>query len=133
MEIDYKDQVVLITGATRGIGKQIADDMAAAGAHLILTGTKANSKKRLKARYLKADFTNRESLNAFISQLNKIKRIDVCINNAGINRINYIDETKPKDWDDIIAVNLTAPFLIISAFINPFLPTPEIKMSASLE
>ncbi|MFA4967958.1 MAG: SDR family oxidoreductase [Candidatus Margulisiibacteriota bacterium] len=110
MNIDFKDQVVLITGATRGIGKQIADDMAAAGAQLILTGTKPGADN-----YFQVDFTNRKSLDSFISQLEKIKRIDVCINNAGINRINNIDETDPKDWDDIIAVNLTAPFLIIRA------------------
>ena len=41
------------------------------------------------------------------------ERIDVCINNAGINRINYIDETLLEDWDDIITVNLKAPFMVI--------------------
>jgi len=45
--------------------------------------------------------------------LRKYQKIDVCINNAGINRIDYIYDTSLTDWDDIINVNLRAPFLIL--------------------
>lgn len=119
MKIDFTRQTVLITGATRGLGEKMADDFAQLGAHLILTGsdkTKINmlnkkNKNPLK-KYYAVDFSNRKSTQLFIKKLDKYRRIDVCINNAGINRINYIDETLIKDWDDLMAVNLEAPFMI---------------------
>ncbi len=123
MNFNFKDKVVLVTGATRGIGKQVADDFAGLGAELILTGTKEGEIKSLnesstndnskKRKYYCADFTNSESTEKFIEELKKYKRIDVCINNAGINKIDYIDETRIEDWDNIVSVNLKAPFLII--------------------
>lgn len=122
MKIDFKGQTVLITGATRGIGKQIADDFERLGANLILTGTNkkqvdtlnkiAGKKRKPLKRYFAADFTERESVRSFLDKIGTYENIDVCINNAGINRINYIDQTLIKDWDDIITVNLEAPFMI---------------------
>ena len=123
MKIDFKDQIVLVTGATRGIGKQIADDLAGLGAKLILTGTNKDQIESLngslperekgRKEYYCVDFADNESMNRFVGELGKYDKIDVCVNNAGINRINYIDETRLKDWEDINAVNLKAPFLII--------------------
>jgi NAD(P)-dependent dehydrogenase (short-subunit alcohol dehydrogenase family) len=123
MQIDFSNQVVLVTGATRGIGKQIADDFAALGANLILTGTKEEQIRVLnksmgkdnerKLKYICVDFTNSESTEGFIEELKSYSKIDVCVNNAGINRINYIDETHTRDWEDIMTVNLKVPFLII--------------------
>lgn len=119
MKIEYDGQIVLITGATRGIGKQIADDCAGLGASLILTGTDSEQIKKLnntyanKRKYYCVNFSDNESTGSFIEELKNYKKIDVCINNAGINRINYIDETLVEDWDDIINVNLKAPFVII--------------------
>lgn len=123
MKIDFEGQVVLVTGATRGIGRQIADDFADLGAKLILTGTNEDEIKTLnrgieelekpKKKYYYVNFLDAKSTEKFLDELRNHSRIDVCVNNAGINRIDYIDETKTKDWDDIIAVNLKAPFLVI--------------------
>ena len=125
MIIDFQGQVVLITGATRGIGKQLADDFALLGANLILTGSNKEliedlnregdlTKDSLK-RYYAVDFTNQKSLDAFLNKISSLAKIDVCINNAGINKIDYIDETVIEDWENIIAVNLEAPFKITRA------------------
>jgi len=123
MKIDFKNQTVLITGATRGIGKQLAEDFELLGASLILTGTKKTEikalnnarKKRLGSKiiYYCVDFTDQVSTEGFIKELGKYKKIDVCVNNAGINKIDYIDKTRIKDWNNIISVNLKAPFLIM--------------------
>lgn len=123
MQLDFQRQVVLITGATRGIGKQLAEDFSKLGASLILTGTNEAQIKSLRAkasgfeesrtRYFCVDFTNPTSTGAFLEGLGRLERIDVCVNNAGINRINLLDECKEEDWDDILAVNLKAPFMIM--------------------
>jgi len=116
MQFDFTDKVVLITGGTRGIGKQLADDFKEFGADLILTGTNHNKISELNndgfAKYLCVDFSNRESVMEFTSELRKCNKIDVCVNNAGINRIDYFCDIKEQDWDDIMCVNLKAPFIV---------------------
>jgi 3-oxoacyl-[acyl-carrier protein] reductase len=125
MKVDFEGQTVLVTGATRGMGKQFADDLAKLGANLILTGTnkdkiemlnrKAKHDKPLSVKYYAVDFSNSDSTKTFIEAIESFQKIDVCINNAGINRINFIDETLLEDWKDILAVNLEAPFMITRA------------------
>jgi 3-oxoacyl-[acyl-carrier protein] reductase len=122
MKIDFTNQVVLITGATRGIGKQIADDLAELGAELILTGTspeqiealnmEAQCSGNVLKKYFVVDLTDESSTESFLSELKKCDKIDVCVNNAGINRINFINETLLEDFRDVMAVNIEAPFLI---------------------
>jgi len=122
MNIDFQGQTVLVTGATRGMGKQFADDFANLGANLILTGTgkdeietlnrEAKHDRQSSKKYYAVDFANADSTKTFIEAIEAYQKIDVCINNAGINRINFIDETLLKDWKEILAVNLEAPFMI---------------------
>ena len=123
LRIDLKGKTALITGATQGIGKSVADIFQKAGANLILTGTKVaeietlNYENSLRditnIRYLQLDLGSEESTRDFLVKIEQYSQIDVCVNNAGINRINYIDKTRLQDWDDIISVNLKAPFVII--------------------
>jgi len=122
MKIDFSGQSILVTGGTRGIGKQIADDFADLGAKLIITGTNkkkidalnkmAIRNKKVKKKYVAVNFTDKKSLKYFLDEISSYGDIDVCINNAGINRINYIDDTLVEDWEEICAVNLEAPLLI---------------------
>lgn len=125
MNIDFKGQTALVTGGTKGIGKQIGDDLAALGADVILTGSnpeqiallnqEASKAGKTSYRYMAVDFLDQESTRRFLEELGRMKKIDICINNAGINRINFIDETLVEDWNDISAVNLDAPFLVTRA------------------
>lgn len=119
-QFDFYDKFVLITGATRGIGKSIATHFSALGANLILTGTNPQEIELLndsfakngRVKYYCVDFSNEELINEFISVLKNYDKIDICINNAGINRINFIYEVQLSDWDQIMKVNLRGPFLL---------------------
>jgi 3-oxoacyl-[acyl-carrier protein] reductase len=114
MKFNFTGKTVLITGATRGIGKQLADDFSSLGADLILTGTdkkkieelnRVSLKQGLKRKYYCVDFIDSKKADTFLKAIGQLKKVDVCVNNAGINRINLLEDTNEKDWDDITTVN----------------------------
>lgn len=122
MKLSFENKTILITGATRGIGKQIADDLLFLGANLILTGTQStqieelnNEAKlnNLSKRYFCVDLSKTDSLELFIEDLKAYPKIDGLVNNAGINRLNSINDVVINDWDDMLAVNLSAPFRLL--------------------
>lgn len=122
MILNFKNKTVLITGATRGIGKQIADDLHSLGANLILTGTKPEEVEQLNLtankngeskKYFCLDLLDSLSLDIFFNELLAFEHIDCLINNAGINRLNYINQVEMTDWYEMFSVNLTAPFKLI--------------------
>lgn len=121
MNIEFNNQLAIITGATRGIGKQIANDLLDAGATVLITGTNQeqietlNKKAKPNCHYYCVDFKDSASTNDFIDILLSIDKIDICINNAGIIMTDPIDKAKPRDYNDIFSVNTKAPFLIINA------------------
>ena len=116
---NFKNKVVLITGATNGIGKEILEAFLKTNATIIATGNSTTEKNFLKIYdknkidYYQTDFNNEKSSKNFIKKLKKYKKIDICINNAGINKINYIAEIS-NEFDDILNVNLKIPFQTIS-------------------
>jgi 3-oxoacyl-[acyl-carrier protein] reductase len=120
VNIDLSGKVALITGGTRGIGKAIADRFLDAGASIILTGTKATEVEKLNAEntnpqrisYLQVDFTNAESVAAFVVKIHEIGKIDVLINNAGINKIGPNTETSDADFDLLNDVNVKGPYIL---------------------
>ncbi|MFT4926355.1 MAG: 3-oxoacyl-[acyl-carrier protein] reductase [Phenylobacterium sp.] len=109
-------KVALITGATRGIGKAIADEFAALGYQLILTGTNAAQIQKLNqhsgehVHYIAVDFADASSSEAFWQYLQALPRLDVCINCAGINIIKPIDTVTDSELDKIISVNYTSVY-----------------------
>lgn len=123
MRIDFTNRTALVTGATRGIGRSVADCLHASGADLILTGTKADEIEKLNKenkekgitniQYLQADFSDSQSTQLFLEKLAAYKRIDVCINNAGINKISDFTETTDDDFDRLHQINLRVPYQIL--------------------
>ena len=120
-KLDFSGKYVLVTGATGGIGSVLAQDFAALGAHLILTGKRENpeqinqlklAKHNQEIKYIQVDFTDENSFQVFLNALSCYERIDVCVNNAGTNRILPIYSSKADDYDYLASINLRAPFLI---------------------
>lgn len=94
------------------------------GATVYATGTDREVLKKLnesakeksqQIEYLYLDFTSPDSVNACLKTLEKLERIDVLVNNAGVNKIDTIDEISNEDWDRINKVNLRGPFLMTRA------------------
>jgi len=123
MVIDFTNKTALITGATRGIGKSIADCLYEAGANLILTGTNKEEidhlnlenkeKGIINIQFLQADFSDTKSTEVFLKKLNEYEIIDICINNAGVNKINDFNDTTDDDFEWIHDINLKVPYQIL--------------------
>jgi len=115
-----ESRVVLVTGGTRGIGAAIVQEFLAQGAQVIATGTSTAS-LRLPAgsdgrlRYVDANFADATALREFGAFVEKLPRLDVCVNNAGINIIKPLDDVTEADFDRLTAVDYRAPYLISQA------------------
>ena len=122
--IDLSGKTALITGATRGIGRAIADVFNEAGANVLLTGTKQSEIDQLNSenedqaiKWIMADFSTLDRINLFTNGLKNMKPIDICVNNAGINIIKPFDEVSHKEYEQLMSVNLSAPFSIVQSII----------------
>lgn len=119
LKLDFRDSVVLVTGASRGIGKRIALDFLHCGARLIVTATHPDREPDVvdafgrETRFIPVDFSNAESTRDFLGKIGELERIDVCVNNAGLSRHKPLEEITMADWDVTHDVDLRAPFLII--------------------
>lgn len=110
MNISFENQTVLITGASRGIGKSLFRAYSNLGANVI--GTTTDKKKIINKNFLEVNFENEESTNSFYKKIKKLKKIDILINNAGINKISSIQNLDEKSLKKILNVNLLAPILL---------------------
>jgi 3-oxoacyl-[acyl-carrier protein] reductase len=91
-------------------------------AEIIATGTDIKDLERLneessdkRTKYIHLDFTSNESVQRFLGFIDKQDRVDVLINNAGVNKIESIDKIEQDDWDWINHVNLRGPFQLTKA------------------
>lgn len=120
---DLTGKIALVTGCKRGIGMAMALGLAEAGADIIgvsanleLAGSQVSKSVEALGRQFKAyqaDFSNRDSLYAFIQQLKGDNpRIDILVNNAGTILRNPAAEHSDEFWDEVLEVNLSSQFIL---------------------
>ena len=113
MKLNLKNKNILLTGGTRGIGKNIRDQLIEHGAKVIITGTKSRDNYKLPSElydYIMLDTTSPKTINNFFMRVEKIKSIDVLINNMGVNKINNLKMINDFEFDHILNTNLKFPF-----------------------
>ncbi|HEY3636913.1 MAG TPA: 3-oxoacyl-[acyl-carrier-protein] reductase [Rhizomicrobium sp.] len=122
---DLTGRTALVTGASGGIGCEIARALHAQGATVVLSGTRAAALDALKselasrAHAVTCDLHNPESVDALIKNAEaEAGKIDILVNNAGITRDNLFLRMKDSEWDEVIAVDLTAAFRLSRAALR---------------
>ena len=123
-------RVAIVTGASRGIGRAIAQRLASRGAHVVAAARAENARAVAdeivaaggRAEALSLDVTEPGSADSAVgSTIEKHGRIDVLVNNAGITRDQLMLRMKRDDWDAVIATNLTAAFTLTQAVLKPMI------------
>jgi 3-oxoacyl-[acyl-carrier protein] reductase len=122
MDLGLKDKVALITGSARGLGRAIAEKLAAEKVKLAITDINdamaIATAEEISQRYgvetiaLKHDVASEESTREVIkSVIKQFSRIDILVNNAGITRDARLMMMKQDDWDLVMRINLTGAFI----------------------
>ena len=109
--INFKNKVALVTGASSGIGAAIAEKLSNQGARVFAAQRSSSDYEDILS-----DLSDPKAPEEIISVIKKVTgRLDILINNAGIMTEGNVEETTLKNWNQHLAINLTAPFLLIRA------------------
>jgi len=126
--LDLRDKVAIVTGASRGIGRDVALMLAARGARVVAAARGDHAADTVSAigaaggrgEAASLDVTDGAAVGALVtSVLERHGRIDILVNNAGIARDQLLMRMKRDDWDQVIATNLTGAFACTQAVIKP--------------
>ncbi|AKG21046.1 3-oxoacyl-[acyl-carrier-protein] reductase [Calothrix sp. 336/3] len=123
---NLRGQVAIVTGASRGIGRAIAQELAKYGATVVVNyASSSQAADELVAEIttaggtaiaLQADVSKADQVDTLINTvMEKFSRVDILVNNAGITRDTLLLRMKPEDWQAVIDLNLTGVFLCTRA------------------
>ena len=125
--ISFKNKNILITGASGGIGNALVKKFVSLGGNVLGAGTKTEKLDLIKKQYpnikvKKFDIGNHSEIEEFIDSVSlELGRLDVLINNAGINMDNLSLRMKDEEWKKVIDINLTSTFLLSKHAIKKML------------
>jgi 3-oxoacyl-[acyl-carrier protein] reductase len=128
--IELSNRVALVTGASRGIGRAIAEQLARQGAIVIAAAREENARSVAdaihasggRAESVALDVTDAAGAERVVAAtLERHSRIDILVNNAGITRDQLLLRMKRDDWDAVLATNLTAAFTLTQAVLRPMI------------
>jgi 3-oxoacyl-[acyl-carrier protein] reductase len=128
---DLQGRIALVTGAAQGIGRAIALELSRAGATLVLADINEAKLADVAAEIQAAggqaapfrlDVSSEESIKSTAKAiLERFGKVEILINNAGITRDGLMMSMKRADWDLVLAINLTGPFLLTQALLRPMI------------
>ena len=118
-------KIALVTGATRGIGRAVAEELVSKGAFVIGTATSEKGAESIsaylgeKGKGLVLNVADQASIDAVLEQIKQeFGDIDILVNNAGITRDNLLMRMKDEEWFDIMQTNLTSVFHLSKAMLR---------------
>jgi 3-oxoacyl-[acyl-carrier protein] reductase len=130
MSIPLSNEVVLVTGASRGIGQAVALELGRQGAVVVGTATSEKGvaninslmNDKIKCTGIVMDVTNQDSINAALSDVEKtFGAPSILVNNAGITRDNLLMRMKDEEWEEIINTNLSSVYRVTKACVRNML------------
>lgn len=132
-------KIALVTGATRGIGKAIAEELVAKGYTVIGTATSEKGAESISAylgengKGLVLNVADAESIDSVLKQIKEtFGDVDVLVNNAGITRDGLLMRMKDDDWFDIIQTNLTSVYRLSKAVLRPMMKKAVVSSALVL-
>ena len=135
-----KDKVVLVTGSSRGLGREIIKEFANEGCKVVINYNNSYEDALILQKELsdtdslliKCDVSNEDEVKAMIDEIiNKYGKIDILVNNAGIARDNFFEEKTLKEFKEVIDVNLIGTYLV-SKYVGVTLNIAPLKCNLSM-
>ncbi|MFM8952607.1 MAG: 3-oxoacyl-[acyl-carrier-protein] reductase [Planctomycetaceae bacterium] len=131
LHVDLTGQVAIVTGASQGLGRAIAEALAASGATVALVARSVTKLADVaaairaaggKAEEFPCDVTKGEDIQRVVDAvIEKLGRLDVLVNNAGVTRDTLLPRMSDEEWDEVLTTNLRAPFLFMRAASRPMM------------
>jgi 3-oxoacyl-[acyl-carrier protein] reductase len=122
---DLTGKTALVTGATGGIGAAVARALHAQGATVAISGTRAAVLETLagelgsRVHVLPCDLADKDAVEKLVPDAEaKMEKLDILVANAGVTKDNLFVQLKDEDWDQVIAINLTATFRLTRAAVK---------------
>lgn len=122
MRMDFTGQFAIVTGASGGIGRAIAEGLLQRGCEVLITTTKEHpswAKEYPLCHYLSFDALEEKSISDLLAFINKQSSVDILVNNAGLHCPETIDKLTLENWRTLMSINAEAPMRLMQAVSHP--------------